>query len=164
MRLRRAGHVATRPLNCGVRRHVKRIANKLKGISGLPAYLGSRRFACLLLFVIVVTAGPLGIDLVVLIDLIALVGVDVFLLSLMSYFSDSSLAWFSPLVYRCRALLLREGAVWPSRECWQSPASLALCLGHNLCFLITPTRYSGFGLLCVLVLPLSSLLAVSHVA
>ena len=164
MHMRRAGHVVARPLNCGVRRHVKRIANKLKGISGLPAYLGSRRFACLLLFVIVVTAGPLGIDLVVLIDLIALVGVDVFLLSLMYYFSDSSLAWFSPLVYRCRALLLREGAVWPSRECWESPASLSLCLGHNLCVLITPTRYAGFASLCLVAALLSSMLGVSHVA
>jgi len=163
MRLLRGGQRNARPLNCGVRRHVKRIANKLKGISGVPAYLGSRRFACLLLFVIVVAAGPLGIDLVVLIDLIALVCVDVFLLSLMYYFSDSSLAWFLPLVTRCRFLLLREGAVWPSRECWGSPASLALCLGHNLCVLITPTRYTGFALLCLLV-PLSSMLGVSHVA
>jgi hypothetical protein len=143
---------------------VKRIASKLKGTSGLIAYLRSRRFACLLLFVIVVAAGPLGIDLVVLIDLITLVGVDVFILSLLYYFSDSSLAWFSPVVYRCRALLSREGAVWPSRECWESPASLALCLGHNLCFLVTPTRYAGFALLCLLVLPLSSMLGVSHVA
>jgi hypothetical protein len=142
---------------------VKRIANKLKGTSGLAAYLRSRRFAGLLLFVIVVAAGPFGIDLVVLIDLIALVGVDVFLLSLLYYLSDSSLAWLSPLLYRCRSLLLREGAVWPSRDCWESPASLALCLGHNLCVLVTPTRYAGVALLCLLV-PLSSVLGVSHVA
>lgn len=142
---------------------MKRIANKLKGISGLTADLRPRRLACLLLFVIVVAAGPLGIDLVVLIDLIALVGVDVFLLSLLYYLSDSSLAWISPVVYRCRSLLLREGAVWPSRECWESPGSLALWLGHNLCVLITPTRYGGFALLCLLV-PLSSMLGVSHVA
>ena len=143
---------------------MKRIANKLKGVSRLPAYLGSRRFACLLLFVIVVAAGPFGIDLVVLIDLIALVGVDVFLLSLMYYFSDSSLVWFSAAVYRCRLLLLREGAVWPSREYWESPASLARCLGHNLWVLITPTRYAGFTSLCLVAALLSSMLGVSHVA
>jgi hypothetical protein len=116
-----------------------------------------RRLPWFLLIVILVAA-PFAADLIVLVDLITLVGVDVFFLSILYYYSGSVSAWLGPLVQTCRRALRQRGAIAPTREVLASPAAVAQYIGHNVVVLVTPLFFVGIAMACFAVCGLAAFL------
>jgi hypothetical protein len=116
-----------------------------------------------LLLAVVLAAGPLGGDLAFLVDLAATVGVDVFVMSLLYYFSGSVTQSFLVWLGRCARLFARHGGLLPRDRGPETPRPL-LYLGHNLCVFVTPTRFVALALLCFAIGPAISWLGASHVA
>jgi hypothetical protein len=143
---------------------VKVIAHLVEAITLLIERLRSRAMWWWLLLLVVAAAGPLGVDLAFLLDLIAAVGVDVFVLSMLYYFSGSVSQSCRMWLGHCARFFERQGVVLPRERCLASRSGLLLYLGHNLCVLVTPTRFVAVALVCFAVGPVLSLLGASHVA
>jgi hypothetical protein len=110
----------------------------------------------LLLFVI---AGPLVADIAMLIDLITVVGADVFLLSIALYYRSVFLEFYRACVSIVRRPLIRSGLLMPDSAWLQSPTEFCRYLGHNLCVFSTirPVAIVSLALIFVaaLLLPLN---------
>jgi hypothetical protein len=106
-----------------------------------------RRLPWFLLGVILVAA-PFAADFVVIVDLITLLGVDVFFLSIFYYYSGSVSAWLGPVLQTCGTSLRRRGVLAPTRPALASPSAVAQYLGHNAVVLVTPLFFVGFAMAC----------------
>ena len=126
---------------------MKRIAGFAEGIALFMAYLQSRPLRWYLLLLVVVATGPFGADFVFLVDLVTAVGVDVFILAMLYYFSGGLSEVYRASIDRIARVLAGQGVVL-REECLASPSSLALCLSHNFFILVTPVRFVTIALLC----------------
>jgi hypothetical protein len=139
------------------------IAHLVSLIGALCERLTRRPVRWYLLLLFVVAAGPLGVELAFVVDLVMVVGVDVFVLSMLYYFSGSVTEMSRVLFSRCARFCARRGGVLPRERRLGLRSSLPLYVGHNLCVIVTPTRFVTLALLCFTVGPTLSLLGASHV-
>lgn len=102
----------------------------------------------LVVMFVIATIGPLGADVAFLLDIVAMVGVDVFIISLLLYLSGSVSAGGRAAVRRLAHALGRNGSVVLHRRCLRWSSSLGVYLAHNVLALLTPARFATLGLLC----------------
>lgn len=105
------------------------------------------RWYCLL--IVVAAAAPLGVELAFLVDLVGAIGVDVLVLSTLYYVADSVFASARIWLRRGAVLFEKSGGVLPRRRGSRSRREWLLCVGHNLCVLVTPVRFAALGLVCL---------------
>ena len=117
-----------------------------------------------LLLCAIIVAIPLAPELSVLVDIATTMGVDIFFLSILYYLSSAVVESLAPLRERCRLTLLSQGVAWPQRWWRESPRTFTCLLAHNLCALVTPTRFVVLALLCLTVPAVLSLFGLRHVA
>ena len=136
-------------------------------IESLARFANSRDFRGLrwcMVILIVVAAGPLGFDVVFLVDLVTMVGVDVLVLSMLYYFANSMGESWRAFVSLFAGLFARNGDVILSRQGLTSRADTLRLLEHNFIALLTPTRFVALAVLCACAGPALYLLSASHVA
>jgi hypothetical protein len=143
---------------------MKVIAHLVEVVARLVGRLQSRPLWWYLLLLVVAAAGPFGIDLVFLVDLVAAVGVDVFVLSMLYYISGSVTESVRAWRGCCARFFARQGGLLPREAAFGPRPRLLLYLGHNLCVFVTPTRLVTLALLCFAIGPALSWLGASHVA
>jgi hypothetical protein len=114
-------------------------------VNKLITWLRTRGLTSTLIFALIILAGPLVADVAVLIDLITVVGADVFLLSIVLYYSSGLVRLYRAWVSIIRMAAIRSGLLMPHERWARSPAEWCRYLGHNLCVLSTvrPVRIAS---------------------
>ena len=102
------------------------------------ASLRARPFRWYALLLVVFAAGPLGVDLAVLVEVISAVGFDVVLLSMALYFVSGASEVWRASAPGAIGFFARRGVVLPTRECLRSPAAFGRYLGHHACLASGP--------------------------
>ena len=96
-----------------------------------------RWYAVLLL---VAGAGPFAIDVAIMIDLITVMGADVFFVSLLMYYREALFGSARAYLARIRAVVERNGLLWPNRSWLESPAECGRRITYNLDIMEVPLR------------------------
>jgi hypothetical protein len=119
----------------------------------LITWLRTRGLTSFLVLLLIVAAGPLLADIAMLIDLITVVGADVFVLSIALYYRSAFLEFYRGCVSTICRWLMRNGLLAPDNTWLQSPAEFCRYLGHNLCVFSTVRPVKVLSL-ALIVLPL----------
>lgn len=85
------------------------------------------------------------------IDLITVLGADIFFLSILLYFREALFGWVRPCLLRFRALVERNGLLWPDRTWLESPDEFGRRLVYNLDVMEVPLRVALCALVAVAV-------------
>jgi hypothetical protein len=96
---------------------------------------------------LVAGAGPFAFETIVLVDLLALVGTDVFLLSLLFYFREALFGWVRPAYLRLRIRVEGWGLMWPDRSWFRSTQDFGRCITYNLDIMEIPIRVAACAML-----------------
>jgi len=110
-------------------------------------YLKGKPLKWWLVLFLIAGAGPFAADVVILFDLITLVGMDVFLLSLLLYFREALFGWISPWRAKIRASVESKGLLWPDRNWFASSQEFGRRLTYNLDLMEVQLRVVALAML-----------------
>lgn len=112
-------------------------------------FLGGKPLRSYAILLLVVCAAPFAGEMAALIDIIAVLGTDVLVLSVLLYFRESLLQWARPTWTTFRAYVERHGLLWPSRDWFKSTEDLGRYVTYNFDILERPLRIATCTMLAV---------------
>ena len=106
----------------------------------LVDFLRRKPWSWYLVLALLVGAGPFVAELAILIDVVSIVGTDVFLLSVLFYFRESLFEWIRLAISRVRSHADGCGLLWPDRSWFRSTQDFGRCVTYNLDVMVIPRR------------------------
>jgi hypothetical protein len=114
-------------------------------------FLKSKPLKWYIVLLLVAGAGPFAADVAILMDVITVLGTDIFLLSLLLYFGESLFGWVRPCIARFRAFVEQRGLLWPDRSRFRSSQDFGRWITYNLDMMEVPLRVALCGTVVIAV-------------
>jgi hypothetical protein len=117
----------------------------------LVDFLKRKPWSWYFVLVLLAGAGPFVADVAILIDVISIIGTDIFLLSVLLYYRESLFGWVRPAISRVRLHVDGCGLLWPDRSWFRSAQDFGLCITYNLDVMVFPRRIVTCSVLLIAV-------------
>jgi hypothetical protein len=114
-------------------------------------FLKSKPLKWYIVLLLVAGAGPFAADMAILMDVITVLGTDVFFLSLLLYFREALFGWVRPCIARFRAFVEQKGLLWPDRSRFRSSQDFGRWITYNLDMMEVPLRVVACGTVVIAV-------------